>query len=83
MTIVKIPRQYLIAEDQDSITVDVPEPILKQLQEDYQRVEKARGILKHRKAAMLEYLNTGRQEWERRGIFTPLTFVLDETRKVE
>ncbi|MBE9008899.1 hypothetical protein IQ250_01560 [Pseudanabaenaceae cyanobacterium LEGE 13415] len=32
MTIVKVPKQYLIAEDQDSITIDLPESMVKQLQ---------------------------------------------------
>ncbi|MBW4540326.1 MAG: hypothetical protein KME43_14440 [Myxacorys chilensis ATA2-1-KO14] len=64
MSIVKIPKQYLIAEDDDSITVDLPEPALKRLQKDYQKVEQAQGILKDRKEEILSHLSTLRQEWE-------------------
>lgn len=64
MTIVKIPRQYLIAEDQDSITIDLPESIVKQLRYDYSKVKRAQGILKDRKAEMLAHLAQLRQEWE-------------------
>jgi hypothetical protein len=64
MTIVKIPRQYLITEDQDSITVDLPESIVKQLRHDYSKVKRAQGILKHRKTEMLAHLAEIRQEWE-------------------
>jgi len=64
MTIVKISRQYLIAEDQDSITIDLPASVVKQLRHDYSKVKRAQGILKDRKAEMLSHLDQIRQEWE-------------------
>lgn len=57
MTIVKIPRQYLVAEDQDLITIDLPESIVKQLQQDYGKIHRAKGILKDRKAELLAHVN--------------------------
>jgi hypothetical protein len=64
MTIVRVPRQYLIAEDQDSITIDLPESVVNQLRHDYSKVKRAQGILKDRKAEMLSHLAQIRQEWE-------------------
>ncbi|MBE9013008.1 hypothetical protein IQ250_22670 [Pseudanabaenaceae cyanobacterium LEGE 13415] len=64
MTIVRVPKQYLVAEDQDSITIDLPESIVKQLRYDYGKVRQAQGILKDRKAEMLAHLAQVRQEWE-------------------
>lgn len=64
MTIVKISRRYLIAEDQDSITIDLQESIVKQLQQDYGKIQRAKGILKDRKADLLAHVNQLRQAWE-------------------
>ncbi len=65
MAIVRILRQYLIAEDQESITVDLPESIVKQLRTDYGKIRRAQGILKDRKPEMLAHMSHLRQEWER------------------
>ncbi|MDD1419683.1 hypothetical protein MEO40_11165 [Dolichospermum sp. ST_sed1] len=65
MPLIKIPRHYLVSQDQDLIIVDVPESILLNWQKDYEKITKAKGILKHKKAAMLAHLDTLRQEWEK------------------
>jgi hypothetical protein len=57
MTIVKVPRQYLVAEDENIITIDLPESIVNQLQQDYGKIQRAKGILKDRKAEMLAHAN--------------------------
>jgi hypothetical protein len=64
MTLVTIPRRYLVSLDQESIVVDLPELVLVSLQRDYEKVKKAKGILQHKKEAMLAYLDTVRGEWE-------------------
>ncbi|MTJ51470.1 hypothetical protein FJR38_01610 [Anabaena sp. UHCC 0253] len=64
MPLIKIPRHYLVSQDEDSITVDVPESMLLNWKKDYEKIIKAKGILKHKKAAMLAHLDTLRQEWE-------------------
>jgi hypothetical protein len=64
MTIVRVPRQYLVSEDQDSITIDLPESIVKQLRYDYSKIKRAQGILRDRKTEMLAHLTQLRQEWE-------------------
>ncbi|MFM5887730.1 MAG: hypothetical protein ACKPFD_12480 [Dolichospermum sp.] len=63
MTLIKIPKHYLVSQDEDSITIDVPESILLNWQKDYEKISKAKGILKHRKSAMLAHLDHLRQEW--------------------
>lgn len=64
MPIVKIPRRYLVAQDDDSITVDLPESMMAIFQRDYSKVAQAKGILKHKKADLIRHAETIRQEWE-------------------
>jgi hypothetical protein len=62
--LIKIPRNYLIAEDENFITADVPDSLLQLWQKDYQKVVKAKGILKEQKAAMLYHVESLRREWD-------------------
>ena len=62
MPLIKIPRHYLVFQDEDLITVDVPESMLLHWKKDYEKIIQAKGILKHKKAAMLVHLDTLRQE---------------------
>ena len=50
MPLIKIPRHYLVSQDEDSITVDVPESMLLHWKKDYEKIIQAKGILKHKKA---------------------------------
>jgi hypothetical protein len=63
--IIKIPKHYLVAQDENSITVDIPESVLLNWEKDSQKIASAQGILKHKKEAMLAHLDTIRQEWDR------------------
>jgi hypothetical protein len=42
MTVIKIPKQYLVEQDEASITVDVPEVVLAQWQERAETVNRVR-----------------------------------------
>ncbi len=64
MPIIKIPRHYLVSQDEDSITVDIPESMLLPWKKDYEKITKAKGILKDKKEAILAHLETLRQEWD-------------------
>ncbi|MCC5622168.1 hypothetical protein [Nostoc sp. CHAB 5715] len=64
MPIIKIPKHYLIYQDEDSITVDIPESMLLDWEKNYKKVSQAKGLLKHKKEAMLAYLDAVRQEWD-------------------
>ncbi|MDJ0674160.1 MAG: hypothetical protein QNJ36_01955 [Calothrix sp. MO_167.B42] len=64
MARIKIPKHYLVSEDEDSITVDVPDSILLRWKRDYEKITKAKGILKDKKEAILTHLETLRQEWD-------------------
>lgn len=64
MPVIKIPKQYLVNQDEDSITVDVPASLLALWQRDYDKVARAKALLKHKREAMLTHLSTVRQEWE-------------------
>jgi hypothetical protein len=64
MPIIKIPRHYLISQDEDSITIDLPESMLSPGKKDYEKVTQAKGILKDKKVAILTHLDTIRQEWD-------------------
>ncbi|MBD2385115.1 hypothetical protein [Cylindrospermum sp. FACHB-282] len=64
MPLVTIPKRYLVSEDEDSITLDLPESVLVSLQRDYGKVAQAKGILQHQKEKMLAHLNAVRGEWE-------------------
>ncbi len=64
MTLVTIPKRYLVSLDEESIVLDLPESVLVSLQRDYEKVKKAKGILEHKKEAMLAHLDTVRGEWE-------------------
>jgi hypothetical protein len=61
--LIKIPRYYLVSQDEDSITVDVPESMLLHWKRDYEKITKAKEILKDKKEAILAQLDTLRQEW--------------------
>ncbi|BAZ28957.1 hypothetical protein NIES4074_13940 [Cylindrospermum sp. NIES-4074] len=61
MPLIKIQRHYLVSQDEDSITVDVPESILLHWKNDYQKIAKAKGILNSKKKAILAHLETIRQ----------------------
>ena len=62
---IKIPKHYLVSQDEDSITVDVPESMLLHWKNDYEKITKAKGILKDKKEAILAHLDTLRQEWDK------------------
>ncbi len=62
MPLIKIPKHYLVSQDEDSITVDVPESILLRWKRDYEKITKAKGILKDKKKAILTHLDSLRQE---------------------
>ncbi|MDZ7955695.1 hypothetical protein [Nostoc sp. DedQUE09] len=64
MPIIKIPKHYLIYQDEDSITVDIPESMLLDWEKNYKKVTQTKGILKHKKEAMLAHLDAVRQEWD-------------------
>ncbi len=64
MPVIKIPRHYLVSQDEDSITIDVPESMLLHWRKDYEKITKAKGILKDKKEAILTHLDTLRQEWD-------------------
>lgn len=51
MPLIKIPRHYLVSQDEDSITVDVPESMLLHWKKDYEKIIQAKGILKHKKSS--------------------------------
>lgn len=62
--LIKIPRHYLVSQDEDSITVDVPESIFLHWKRDYEKITKAKGILKGKKEEILTHLDALRQEWD-------------------
>lgn len=62
MTRVTIPKRYLVSLDEESVVLDLPESVLASLQRDYEKVKKAKGILQHKKEAMLAHLDTVRGE---------------------
>ncbi|AFY35553.1 hypothetical protein [Calothrix sp. PCC 7507] len=64
MPLVNISKRYLVSEDEDSITLDLPESVLASWQKDYGKVAKAKGILQNQKEAMLAHLDAVRGEWE-------------------
>jgi hypothetical protein len=64
MTLVSIPKRYLVSLDEESIVLDLPESVLVSLQRDYEKVKKAKGILQHKKKEMLAHLDKLREEWE-------------------
>ncbi len=45
MAVIKIPKQYLVEQDEASITVDVPEMVLAQWQERAETVNRVRDKL--------------------------------------
>ena len=64
MPLIKIPKHYLVYQDEDSITVDIPESMLLHWKNDYEKISQAKGVLKHKKEAMLAHLASLRQEWD-------------------
>jgi len=65
MPIIKIPKQYLIDQNDEFLTVDVPTSVVSQWQRDYGKIARAKGLLKYKRDDMLAYLQTTRQEWDR------------------
>jgi hypothetical protein len=65
MPIIKIPKQYLIDQNEEFITVDVPASVVSLWQRDYAKITKAKGLLKDKRNQMLAHLDTMRQEWDR------------------
>ena len=65
MPIIKIPKQYLIDQNEEFIAVDVPASVVSMWQRDYAKVAKAKGLLKDKREKMLAHLDTMRQEWDR------------------
>jgi hypothetical protein len=63
MPIIKIPKQYLVEQNEEFITVDVPAAVVSLWQRDYAKVARAKGLLKEKRSALLAHLNTVRQEW--------------------
>jgi hypothetical protein len=56
--LIQIPKHYLISQNEDSITVDIPESMLLDWQKNYLKISKAKGILKHKKVEILSHLDT-------------------------
>ena len=65
MPIIKIPKHYLVDQNEEFITVDVPALVVSLWQRDYAKIARAKGLLKGKREAMLAYLNTIHQEWDR------------------
>ena len=65
MPIIKIPKHYLVDQNEEFITVDVPALVVSLWQRDYAKIARAKGLLKGKREAMLAHLNTIRQEWDR------------------
>lgn len=65
MPIIKIPKQYLISQNEEFITVDVPDSLISLWQRDYAKINKAKGFLKDKRDKMLTHVETIRQEWDR------------------
>lgn len=65
MPIIKIPKHYLVDQNEEFITVDVPASVVSLWQRDYAKIARAKGLLKGKREAMLAHLNTIRQEWDR------------------
>jgi len=65
MPIIKISKQYLIDQNEEFITGDVPTSVVSMWQRDYAKVAKAKGLLKDKRDKMLTHLDRMRQERER------------------
>ncbi|MEM9151785.1 MAG: hypothetical protein AAGB19_15190 [Cyanobacteria bacterium P01_F01_bin.3] len=65
MPIIKIPKHYLVDQNEEFITVDVPASVVSLWQRDYAKIARAKRLLKGKREAMLAHLNTIRQEWDR------------------
>ncbi len=67
MAIVKISKDCLIDQDQDSITLNLPDDLLTITTDrksiDYDKIAQARGILKGKKNDLIAYSQKIRQEW--------------------
>jgi hypothetical protein len=65
MPIVKLPRKRLISMDRDTITIDMPDEVVKEKKEiDFEAIKKARGIWKDAKIDGVEYQKKIRSEWD-------------------
>ncbi len=67
MPLIKISKDYVVDQNEDSITVDIPKSMLWSWQKDYEKIANAQGILEYKKEDMLAHLQTLRQEWIRVG----------------
>jgi hypothetical protein len=65
--LIKISKHYVVDQNEDSITVDIPKSMLWSWQKDYEKIANAQGILEYKKEDMLAHLQTLRQEWIRVG----------------
>jgi hypothetical protein len=65
MTLIKIAKKYLVEQNEEFITIDVPLSIVSLWQKDYQKISQAEGILKQKRESLLSHLDNLRQEWER------------------
>jgi hypothetical protein len=45
IALIRIPKHYLVDQDEDSITVDIPESVLLNWEKDYKNISQAKGIL--------------------------------------
>lgn len=65
MTVIKISKQYLIAQNDEFITIDVPPAMISLWQKDYQKIAQAKGILKQKRESLISHSDNLRHEWER------------------
>ncbi len=60
-----IPKKNIISEDEETITIQLPDiPKTGKRKIDYSKVEAARGILKGKADKLLAHVKRLRQEWE-------------------
>jgi hypothetical protein len=65
VAIIKLPKKEVIAQDEETITVDLPESIAAVRKKiDYSKILQSKGILKDKKEKFLEYAERTRKEWE-------------------
>ncbi|ANV83302.1 hypothetical protein AWQ21_02255 [Picosynechococcus sp. PCC 7003] len=66
MTIIKIPKTYLLQEDQENLTFNLPEEFINQVltPAKYEVLKRTKGILKEQRQELLKYSQTVRQEWD-------------------
>jgi hypothetical protein len=66
MTIIKIPKTYLLQEDKENLTFNLPEEFINQVltPTKYEVLQRAKGILTNQRQELLEYSEKVRQEWD-------------------